>query len=137
MTGRGTSATDGTANGALEVIGEGVLNQYVLHNTFYIRTAKGTIDATNLKLSNVKVEGDSVFAPAISVVVKVGPKVNTYIDGTYTNSTALSDLVTDAEDVVVEVYVYINGNNSVVKTSNIVTENALAGIEVELTFSVD
>ncbi len=122
--------------GSLTNIASGDVNKHVLSNTFYIRAAAGTIPAKNLKLSGVTVSSDSVFKDAVSVVVAVGNTVNTYKDGTITNSTPLAASVTSAEDIVVHVYIYINGAHDSVKTSNAIAAN-LVGMNVTMTFGVE
>ena len=134
-TGYSNDIDSATAAGALSDIPTSDVDKYVLSNTFYIRAASGTVDATNLKLTGVTVTSDSAFKDAVSVVVAVGNSTNTYVNGTLTNTDALSATVTSAEDIVVHVYIYINGDHSSVKTANATAAN-LVGMNVAMTFGV-
>jgi hypothetical protein len=117
--------------------------EHVLANTFYIRAAAGTIDAKNLKLIRVTVNGTSIFKDAVSVVVAVDDNVNEFnrtkfpSNNNLSNATPLAANVTSEEDVVVKVYIYIDGNHESVKTINAIDGANLSGMSVELEFGVD
>lgn len=141
-TGTGTSPSNGAASGALTDVTD-TKDSYVLANTFYIRTANGFPAASNLKLKTFTVTSDSKFADAISVVLVVkgydaGGSATTvaenYVDKT-TKDTVLSASVPATGDVIVEAYIYINGENAKVITDNATAEN-LVDIEVDFVFSV-
>ena len=118
------------------------VNKYVLSNTFYIRAASGTVNATNLKLTGVTVTGTSIFKDAVSVVVAVGDEVNQFNKTQFTdnnnlsNATPLAATVTSNADVIVNVYIYIDGNHQNVKTINAIDAANLTGMSVELVFGV-
>ena len=142
-TGTGTSISDGTAAGALTDVTD-TKDSYVLANTFYIRTANGFPSATNLKLKTFSVTSTSAFKGAVSIVLVVkgydtDGTTSTTVAENYTDNgvkdTVLSKSVPSSGDVIVEAYIYINGEHSSVITNNATATN-LVDMEIDLVFSV-
>ena len=138
QTGTSESASNGMTNVDYETISvsENSDSDYAIHKTLYIRSAKGFPAAQNLILSKIDVGSDLAFASAVSVVIKCNGKYFNYVNGTSPKSidAVLDDSVTDAEDTVIEVLIYVNGDNENVKTDNATTTN-LQGMTVTLTFT--
>lgn len=139
------SADDHTANAAgLKDVASANVAHYRLANTFKIslKDADSVQKAKDLKVATCKVTGASAFRDAIGIVVVCGENVQTIkatgqASGTawsITDAQVLAGEVTTAETEV-KVYVYIDGENSAVKSANL-TEANLAGTAVELTFTV-
>lgn len=136
----GTAYDDGAAKGAYSTLPN--TNGYVGHFKFYIglNPYVSKVGATNLKVSNLTYTnpGDSVFFPALSVLVQASVGGNTvddlYLGSTSTGSTNVdgsdkvlaSTISSDGTPIQIDVYVFINGDNSVVKTQNAVAENLTA-----------
>lgn len=139
QTATGTNGTNGSPNAAGYTPSAGGTDYY-LKNTFYVRVADNAPSASKLILKEVTI-GDTDFNKAVSVVVHVPGTsiVNTYrynnnnTDIVLTNTTALAETVTNNEEVTLDVYVYIDGDNPLVTNAN---ATALADLTVELHFSV-
>ena len=137
----GKNGTDGSVNdlGYSDVTTE---TGYYLKNTFYVRVANNAPSDSNLKLATVTPSGgNESFKNVVSVVVHVRDTdiVNTYrwendnSEFTLTNPN-LADTVLNNKEVILDVYVYIDGDNALVTTAN-VTE--IANLTVDLHFEVD
>jgi hypothetical protein len=109
------------------------LGSYVIENTFYIRVANNFNPATNLVLSDVTLAGNN--SEVVGVVAKTNEGVNTYINETLDNTSggALAANVNSSGEIVVTVYVYINGEHDLVNTNNATN---LESLGVSLEFSV-
>ena len=117
---------------------------YTIHKTLYIRSAQGFPSAQNLILKSVTVGSSLAFAPAVSVAIcvngvwfdyeDVGNTTGTKEDMPVEQAYILASEVKPGEDVVVEVYIYINGENPAVVTES-ATETNLDDMPVTLVFS--
>ncbi len=148
----GTSYTNGAASGATTVVASGSENLYTVHYVFYVGLASNTQEAaTNLKVAALSAvngaDATTVFLPAISAVVKVsGSGVTTkVIDFENINSNTaintdpgavLSGTVALNTVYTIDVWVYVNGDNSAVTSSNATTAN-LGSFTVAMTLTVD
>ena len=147
-TASGTSYTNGAASGSYAAVATGSLSIYTVKYTFYVGlTATSSANASNLKIKDLVVTNtaasnpDNTFMDAVSVMVEC---IDKGTDGTGTTSLACvnctntastgglnaltqsqcENLGTLATTVALEhvyqidAYVYINGDNSVVKSEN-------------------
>lgn len=139
-------------------IDEGALQLYTVSGKFYIRSAAGFPTATNLRLTGFWVGNESEFSPAVSVVLKVtgltedgtadttkyyiyegaerGVKAVGEGEDTPADNDVLSAFVHAGKDVIVEFYIYINGDDQNVYTDKAVADN-LDAMTVTMTFGID
>jgi len=116
-------------------------NDYVLHKTVYVTLAKGSQDASNLRLreatfttTDVKT-GTSETYNAVTVLVTSATALDQVsADSTTPTRTALSATVTDQAVVPIDIFIYYDGDDESVYTNNIAN---LEGATVSLTFDVD
>lgn len=115
-------------------------DHYVIHNTYYITVAAGSAPATDLIVSaydiasNGTATGSDTTFESIKTVVVCGSNYEEF-DSTDTagSVTLYTSNITDSTVVTVDVYIYMDGNNTTVYTNNF--EN-LDGAAIGLTFSV-
>ena len=155
-TARALTAAASTVNSSSEVIlSSGNFSDYVLKYTYSFTLAKGSNDATNLKVVTVKVSSDNTAtganptdAPISILVVNRADQAHEEFklqgqskvsggtdDGKYVlnGSVNLAASLSDSTTATFDVYVYYDGNNEQVYTNNI--EN-LNGCTIEITFGV-
>jgi len=146
----GTAYDNGTARGAYSTLSS--TNGYVGHFTFVIglNPYVSKVDASDLKVSGLTYTnpGNSVFFPALSVLVKAtDTATSTTVDDLYLGSgntgvtnvagsdTVLASTINhNGTPIQIDVYVFINGDNSVVTTQNAVAEN-LTAFTVAISFT--
>lgn len=130
----GAAYDDGTKNNeaSWNVVSTTDLDKYTVKYTFYVGLTNTTaLPATNLRVKSMTVQaategGDETFMPAVSAMVQCGS--NTPVDFENISGidaagyTAKSDLfagpVAIGTAYQIDVYVYINGDHSAVKSSN-------------------
>lgn len=115
---------------------DATLSDYVISKSFYIKTASGTTDATNLRLVGMKVANSNAndTLKCLRVVLVCGDKIQVIeADATTLDGTILSDLVTSTATEV-KVYFYYAGNDEDCKSSNAAN---IGTITVDLEFSVN
>ncbi|MBR4124448.1 MAG: hypothetical protein IKR12_02635 [Clostridia bacterium] len=147
----GTSYTDGAASGGTYTdIGSSALGEYAIKYTFYVGLASNSeSDKANLRVAGLTAASgtaNGTFLPAVSALVSCTPAsgtatvidfedVNTNtVKGT--NDAILATTVTRATVYTIEVWVYVNGDNTLVKSSNATTA-ALGSFTVSMTLTVD
>ena len=124
---------------------------YVIKQTVYITLAKDSINATNLKVSATFAQGAAgegngthTYDP-VKVVVVATPATGTAAfeelaaedrdeSNVVTGTTVLAATVTDDAVITVDIYLYYDGNDTDVYTTNFAN---LDGSAVSLAFSVD
>ena len=147
----GTSYTDGAANGgAYTDIGSSALSEYAIQYTFYVGLASNSeSDKANLKVAGLTATSgtaNGTFLPAVSALVSCTPaggsatlidfeNVNSNTDKG-TNAAILSATVTRGVVYTIDVWVYVNGDHTDVKSSNATTA-ALGSFLVSMTLTVD
>lgn len=147
----GTSYTDGAASGGTYTdISESALGEYAIKYTFYVGLASNSeSDKANLKVAGLTASSgtaNGTFLPAVSAVVSCTPASGTatIIDFEDINSNTvkgtdgarLATTVTRGTVYTIEVWVYVNGDNAAVKSSNATTA-ALGSFTVAMTLTVD
>lgn len=151
QTAAGTAIDDGTALGYTDIASANEY-KYVKKFTFYVglNPDYSAVDAEDLRVKNITVTGAATDAgsealrKAVSVCAVSGTTVVDFAsanNGTFTGlndtSKALaSDLLADGTAVQVDIYVYINGDNSNVTSENAAVANALGGFDVAVEFAV-
>ena len=145
----GTAYDDGTAkNATYTSIDSNDLAQYCIKYTFYVGlTATTAENQANLRVNSMTVTangaGDAAtFLPAVSAMVDCNetggakidyPDINGMGSADYTAKSALLATVTKNTVYQIDVYVYINGDNGVVKSSNAAK---LGGFTLSIEFGV-
>ncbi|MCI5974510.1 MAG: hypothetical protein MRZ13_00290 [Clostridiales bacterium] len=114
-------------------------SQYVLEYTYTITLAKGSLEQGKLTATakitaqNSATGSKKTIAP-VTVLVTTTTKAAEF---TTTNMTTAQDLyvgqITDEKEIVVKVYIYLDGKNDKVFTNNITN---LDGAQIDLTFNV-
>lgn len=113
-------------------------DNYVIKKTVYLTVARGANPANNLKVTATltqKTGGSDITAAKIIVAtsdggfatLKNGAATNVDIAGSNTN-------LTDSTVLTVDIYIYYDGNESVVYTNNAAN---LKGVDISLAFDVD
>lgn len=127
--------TSGTAydNGAKDskaawtVVTAQNVDKYTVKYTFYVGlTTTTALPATNLIVKSLKATAldgeDAKFLPAVSVMVQCGETCLNFADvktnSSVGSSAILSSTVAKGQVYQIDAYVYINGDNEVVKSSN-------------------
>ena len=153
QTAAGTALDNGAAlDGDYTDIASANEVKYVKKFTFYVglNPDYSAVNATNLKIKNITVTaaatnaGSEALRKAVSVCAVCGTNVRNFAsanDGTFTglNSDAkflAATLNADGTAVQVDIYVYINGDNSNVTSANAAVANALGGFDVAVEFAV-
>ena len=114
-------------------------SQYVLEYTYTITLAKGSLEQGKLtataKITAQDSTGNGKTIEPVKVLVTTTQKAAEF---TTTNMTTAQDLyagsITDTTEIVVKVYIYLDGTNEKVYTNNITN---LDGAKIDLTFNVD
>ena len=128
--------------GTKTVLTSANFEKYVIKKTVYVTLAKGSNQATNLKVNNFALEqrtdenltGTSKTHSPVKVVI-ASPIAVAELDSTNTTSDAiLAETVTDQALIALDIYIYYNGADTNVFTNNIAN---LAGAKITLSFSVD
>lgn len=125
----------------------GLKDVYAIRTTFYIRTATGFPSASDLKLASIVVTDpnteDSVdlsdFHEAISVAIvaedkNTGKTVYHVYNDCDVDNTVLAPSVTSTKDIVITAYIFINGENSVVKSA-LATADNMTAMSITLNFT--
>lgn len=116
--------------------------KYVIKKTVYVTLAKGSNQATNLKVNNFaltqrtdeNLSGTSKTHSPVKVVI-ASPSAAIELDSTNTTSdTVLAATVTDQALIALDIYIYYYGADTNVFTNNIAN---LAGATITLSFGVD
>ena len=153
-----SSHSDVEENNTLTVVPENsyeTLDDYRLATRMYIRLAKESGDATNLRIANIKVGGaTNALAKALRVLVVATSSANStnniaYMlfdaDGsviTHNNGVDDSDnlfntvLGGEAEVITLDVYIYFDGTDAV-SMNNTVSGGNLNGQTVDIEFTID
>ena len=132
----------GYSNGAVTVddqedpeytaVAEDDVDNYVVQYTFYVGLTSTTqLPATNLRVTGLTATAVSpasdVFLPAVSAVVKCGATIVDFenVNSNAVNSTPvqLSSTVALGTVYTIDVFVYINGDNSAITSANATTAN--------------
>jgi len=147
QTAAGTSYNDGTAHGGYTNVPADKLTKHYAKFTFYVglNPSVSVVDAADLVVSGItvassKASGEDPFKNAVSVaVVADGTALDSYVDAgtsvTLSNQVLKSTVPANGTPVQIDVYVYIDGDNTNVKTANAVEAN-LATYTVSVSFSV-
>ena len=131
----GSSAVDSSSITALTTF-----DKYVIHHTYYFTLAEGSKPATNLKVAGYSITSNNLATganptfEAVKTVVACG-SVYEELESTDTEGSAIlnSTNLTDSSVTVVDVYIYLDGNEDCVYTNNI---SNLESVTIDLTFSV-
>jgi len=113
-------------------------DNYVLHKTVYITLAQGSEDASNLKVAaTITSNGTSTadaktFAP-VKVLVTSASASTELSSASASSETVLAATVTDDAVVQIDIWIYYDGNDSLVYTNNMAN---LDGANINLSFSV-
>lgn len=116
--------------------------KYVIKRTVYVTLAKGSNQATNLKVNNFaltqrtdeNLTGNSKTHSPVKVVIASSSAVVELDSTNTTSATVLATTVTDQALIALDIYIYYNGDDTAVYTSNIAN---LAGATIALSFSVE
>ena len=149
---------DVSVNSTLNIIGNSEAPDYYLHRTLYLRQAEGTNNATNLRVSDIRIGGakndlsDALRVLLVATSDKDTSKVATvlynakddsisHINGNLavgTTSQNLFDVLLgdEVETITVNVYVYYDGLADVAKNSAL-TGALLNGQTIEIEFAID
>lgn len=134
------------------------LNGYVAKYTYYVTMAKGSPDGNNLALSEftVTASGGTVTTPVCAIlvcgtnVVEVGglstatsttpgtdanTTVNNLKEAPGGDKTILANVVTDADVLTIDVYVYFNGNHTELYSDNLGALVDTAQVQFKLSVS--
>ena len=118
--------------------------KYVIKKTVYVTLAKGSNQASDLKVSSFgltqrtdeNLTGEAQTITPVKVLV-ASPTTVVELDSTKTGenipSTVLASTVTDAATIKLDIYIYYYGNDAAVYTNNIAN---LAGATIALSFGV-
>ena len=112
---------------------------YVLHKKAYVTLSVGSQDATNLVVSGMTIASNSTASgssPVITPVKVLITSANAAVEldsTTLSSATPLAATVTASSVVPLDIWIYYNGNDTNVYTTNIAN---LDGATVDLEFSV-
>lgn len=133
------NASAAETNAAKTKLTTASFSQYVLEYTYTITLAKGSLAqgkltaTANITAKNTATGGEKTIAP-VTVLVTTTQKAAEF---TTTDMTTAKDLyvgqITDEKEIVVKVYIYLDGKNDKVFTNNITN---LDGAQIDLTFNV-
>lgn len=133
-----STAKDGTKN-ALTAEN---FAKYVIKKTVYVTLAKGSNQATNLKVNNFaltqrtdeNLSGTSKTHSPVKVVIASSSKAIEFDSTNTTSNEVLAATVTDQALIALDIYIYYNGADTNVFTNNIAN---LAGATITLSFGVE
>lgn len=110
---------------------------YVIRRTVYLTVAVGANDANNLTVTPaITGTGEDLTAAHVIVATSDGGFVNltNTNNGTKVDIKGSNTALTESTVLTVEIYIYIDGNNTNIFTNNIVD---LTGVTIELAFDVE
>ena len=114
-------------------------SQYVLEYTYTITLAKGSLAqgkltaTANITKKNSETGPEKTIAP-VTVLVTTTANAAEFTTGNMTKAQEVyAGEITDSTAIVVKVYIYLDGKNEEVKTTNIAN---LVGAQINLTFNV-
>ncbi len=144
----GAGYNDGTASGGYTAVAEANVAQYAVHYVFYVGLTSTTAEnQANLKVTALTAAvgtANSTFLGAISVVLSCSGTDGTTVDfedintNTVKNtpSAILSTTVNKNTVYTIDAWVYVNGDNTSVKSSNAAAE-ALGSFTVSMTLTCE
>ncbi len=143
-----TDIEDHQGSNTLSVIKENKLSDYYYQHKFYIKTAKGTDTASNLRVEEVNVVGEDSLSNSVRILFVAENGAGEVARAMYNNRTGqishwdgengeeilFDKLLGNGEDIVeVEIYIYFDGTDS-----SVVTKDAeLFGESISIKFAVD
>ena len=115
--------------------------KYVIKKTVYVTLAKGSNQATNLKVNNFALtqrtdeglNGTSKTHSPVKVVIATAENAIELDSTNTTSNEVLAATVTDQALIAIDIYIYYNGADAAVYTNNIAN---LAGATITLSFGV-
>lgn len=112
-------------------------DEYVVHQTLYMTVAKGADGANNLKVTpTFKQKGAGVDASAVKVLLVTNDNACEILtkDSGEVNISGGNTTLTEGTVRQVDLYIYVDGDESVVHTNN---KAKLTGVDIELAFNVE
>ena len=137
----GTAYDDGTAkDGNYTKITDSNIANYVVKYTFYITVAEGALPASDIVVKGITFTGDDAVAAVVTTeyAAKVfkansGEDDTILSSGLHADDPELAGKITDGDVLAVNVYVYYDGEDATVKSSN---AGNLNNATIEITFGV-
>ena len=136
--------TASASTGSATALTTANFGEYVLHKKVYVTLATGSQQATDLVVTDMTIASNgasttenATFAP-VKVLITSGTAAVELNSTTRSSNTALADTVTDGAIIPLDIWIYYDGNDTNVYTTNIANlDGANINLEFGVTFASD